>query len=113
MIPRVIAALRLSGGLKAGTPLEMASVPVMAVQPAGERAQDQIDEGEALDSLRRRCRRAAAACKVPVSQRTIPTTTRPPAMHDEERTWGRRTSCPILEARAGWPEPRGPPRPRR
>ena len=33
MSPSVMAALRDSGGRKAGMPLEMASVPVMAVQP--------------------------------------------------------------------------------
>ncbi|OGL04310.1 MAG: hypothetical protein A3I03_05740 [Candidatus Rokubacteria bacterium RIFCSPLOWO2_02_FULL_68_19] len=31
--PRVIAALRDSGGLNAGMPFEMASVPVSATQP--------------------------------------------------------------------------------
>ena len=33
MTPRVMPALRASGGLNAGTPFEMASVPVMAEQP--------------------------------------------------------------------------------
>ena len=33
MIRSVSAAFRSSGGLKAGTPLETASTPVMAVQP--------------------------------------------------------------------------------
>ena len=36
MKPSVIAALRDSGARKAGTPLEMASMPVSAVQPDGE-----------------------------------------------------------------------------
>jgi len=31
--PMVMAALRASGGLKAGTPFEIASIPVRAVQP--------------------------------------------------------------------------------
>ena len=33
MATRVAAAFRLSGGLKAGTPFETASTPVIAVQP--------------------------------------------------------------------------------
>ena len=33
MTPSVMEALRLSGGLNAGTALEMASVPVMAEHP--------------------------------------------------------------------------------
>jgi hypothetical protein len=33
IIPSVMEAFRLSGGLKAGTPFEMASVPVIALQP--------------------------------------------------------------------------------
>src|SRR5438552_17508045 len=36
MITRVVAAFRASGGLKAGTPFETASTPVVAVQPVAK-----------------------------------------------------------------------------
>ena len=49
--PKLIAALRLSGGLKAGTPFEMASVPVMARAPPRE--------GPKHQKYRVKCRRLA------------------------------------------------------
>ncbi len=64
MIPSVIEALRLSGGLKAGTALEMASVPVMAEHPP--------------ENARRRSRRRAAPWMVvAVATRLAPAADRP------------------------------------
>ena len=44
MITSVVAALRLFGSSKAGTPFETASTPVSAVQPGGEGAQHEEDK---------------------------------------------------------------------
>ena len=68
--PSVIAALRDSGGRKAGMPLEIASVPVMAVQPEenARRTRNHTSGSVAATGG------GAAGGSEPVSSRQAPTT---------------------------------------
>ena len=60
-----VAAFFDSGGLNAGTPVAIASVPVSATEPRGEGAQQQDDQGGAGQLVRRRRRSRAAVTPRP------------------------------------------------
>src|SRR3989442_684307 len=51
----VIAALRVSGFLKAGTPLEMASTPVIAEQPAAKDLSSRKSESDSVAATYWKC----------------------------------------------------------
>ena len=53
MTIRVVAAFFDSGGLNAGTPVAIASVPVRATAPGGERPQEQDQDADGLERVRR------------------------------------------------------------
>jgi hypothetical protein len=71
MATRVEAALRLSGGRKAGTPFETASTPVIAVQPF-EKAVKSANVDKRLRGLPG-CSNSAGDAMAPVKYRQVPT----------------------------------------
>ena len=75
MIPSVMPAFRLSGGLKAGTPLEMASVPVIAEQPAENALSTNRRVSPSRPGASPTC---GMGSRLPVAQRNAPTTMSPP-----------------------------------
>src|SRR6185436_3191912 len=68
----VAAALRLSGGLNAGTPFETASTPVSAVHPF-EKAVSSTNKGSSVVPGGSGCAGGGTGWIVPVKYRTAPT----------------------------------------
>ena len=78
MTARVLAALRLSGDLKAGTPFEMASVPVIALQPPAKARSTRNTSASDVNWLCSTTWLGATGGSPPASQRMVPTMTSPP-----------------------------------
>ncbi len=75
-----MAALRDSGGLKAGMPLEIASVPVIAVQPEAKARRTRNQVSASVDATGD----GAAGGSVPVSSRIGPDGDEQAEAHDED-----------------------------
>ena len=83
MMPSVMAALRLSGGLNAGTAFEMASVPVMA-STRREKPRRIDPQAERLPERPWRRIEQGTGCRLAGGQRMKPTITNPPHRSDEQ-----------------------------
>ena len=94
MMPRVMDALRLSGGLKAGTAFDMASVPVMAEHPPEKAAQHDPQERGPLHRASAGLR-GTARMQVAGGPADDADDDQSAAQQDEQRRWGRRRSGPI------------------